>query len=81
MLLREAAYSVAKIKTIQIAFNLEDPCQKRLFDYYNSKGKNKSLYGKMLIQSDMDRNSSVEPIKANDFKEIKIAGGLKLINK
>lgn len=40
------------IKTKQIAFNLNDPLQRELFDYV-CKFKNFSFYGKNLIQKDI----------------------------
>lgn len=56
---------MSKVKTIQIAFNLEDPYQEKLYNYFKGQGKNASFYGKMLIQKDMEKNSTVEPVKAN----------------
>lgn len=70
-------------KTIQISFNLGDPFQEKLYNYFKSQGKNSSLYGKMLIQRDMEQNSKVEPITANEglepIKEIEKVSGLEPI--
>lgn len=55
---------MTKYKTVQISFNLSDPYQKKLYNYFKGQGKNSSLYGKMLIDNDMKRNV-VEPDKAN----------------
>lgn len=41
------------IRTIQIAFNLDDPFQKKLYDHVKNNSSNASLYGKSLIQRDM----------------------------
>jgi beta-xylosidase len=41
------------LKTIQIAFNIDDPYQKKLYDYVKEQTSNVSLYGKSLIQKDM----------------------------
>lgn len=45
-------------KTIQISFNMEDPYQKKLYEYAKQQAKNMSLWGRSLIQRDM--NSSWE---------------------
>jgi hypothetical protein len=61
------------IKTVQIAFNLEDPFQKKLYEYALKQAKNMSSYGRSLIQRDMDMkwvNNSVVIDHAKD--EIKI---------
>lgn len=64
---------MANIKTIQIAFNLDDPYQEKLFKHFKKQGRNASFYGKALIQRDMerefDKHSSVELTQANDFIE------------
>lgn len=77
---------MANIKTIQIAFNMDDQNQAKLYNFYKDQGKNASLFGKMLIQKEMDRmNSLVDvPIKKTKveeyLEEIKVnTGGLKLI--
>lgn len=52
------------IKVIQIAFNLDDPFQKKLYDYVKSQASNVSNYGRSLIQNDMMgswKNSKNEP--------------------
>jgi hypothetical protein len=45
----------ANIKTVQIAFNLDDLYQEKLYRYIK-QFKNVSFYGKSLIQKDMNEN-------------------------
>jgi predicted metallo-beta-lactamase superfamily hydrolase len=55
----------ANIKTVQIAFNLDDPFQEKLYNYMK-QFKNASFYGKSLIQKDMNEailNSSQQQKK------------------
>lgn len=52
---------MAKIKTKQISFNLDDPKQKELYDYC-SKFTNFSYYGKTIIEKDMNNKWHSEPI-------------------
>jgi len=50
------------IKTIQIAFNLNDPQQKKMYDHVK-QFTNESFYGKSLILRDMNNtwgNSNLE---------------------
>ncbi|HSH53128.1 MAG TPA: hypothetical protein VK982_15495 [Bacteroidales bacterium] len=42
------------IRRKQIAFNLDDPLQKKLYDYVNQTTTNFSSYGKYLIKRDME---------------------------
>lgn len=46
---------MATIERIQIAFNIEDPFQKELYNFIKSKG-NVSLYGKTVFARDMNGN-------------------------
>lgn len=57
-----------RIKTIQIAFNLDDPFQKKLYDHIKDQSTNASLYGKMLIQKDMNGSWKAADI-ADDEQE------------
>ena len=54
---------MATIERIQIAFNIDDPFQRELYDFIKSKG-NVSLYGKTVFARDMNgklgNNNNVE---------------------
>jgi hypothetical protein len=43
-------------KTIQISFNMDDPYQKKLYDYAKQQARNMSLWGRSLIQRDMNKS-------------------------
>lgn len=64
-----------KIKRKQIAFNLDDPFQRELYEYVCKITTNFSSYGKFLIKRDMTgswseaKNSQNEFIQLNHFKE------------
>jgi hypothetical protein len=50
------------IKTVQIAFNLDDPLQEKLYKHV-LKHRNASFYGKSLIQRDMYEQQAAQPVK------------------
>lgn len=54
---------MANIKRKQIAFNLDDPYQKQLYDF-TEQYKNFSYYGKTLIQKAMEN----KPIQQISFE-------------
>lgn len=71
-------------KTIQIAFNMDDPNQAKLYNFFKDNAKNASLYGKMLIQNEMNKVSSIEkdqvekPIPVEDNYSKVVDGGVKV---
>lgn len=52
---------MAKIKTVQISFNLDDPKQKEMYSHCK-KFTNFSYYGKTLIERDMNNKWNSDPI-------------------
>jgi hypothetical protein len=66
------------IKTIQIAFNLNDPWQKQLYEHVlNNMETNASNYGKLLIKRDMLgewKNSDINSDAAVELDEDSFKG-------
>lgn len=52
----------ANIKTVQIAFNLDDPLQAKLYNHV-LKHRNASFYGKSLVQRDYYEQQASKPQK------------------